>query len=246
RTDIKDNNNVPIPGVKAAELAMVAGVSQTVATVAAESGGQLPGRAPGAAPAPPPPLPRDKAHTFIPIATLSGPGATRGLAYSYKRDSVTIYGNVVRTTNGETRNEVLGSGDASQAMQRFTLKQPPLTYVSAPTVSGVQSTLQVRVNDVLWHEAESLSELGPRDRKYATRTDDAQKTTVIFGNGVFGARLPTGIENVKSTYRNGIGKPGNVTAEQISLVVTRPLGVKSVINPIRASGGADRDTRDEA
>ena len=69
---------------------------------------------------------------------------------------------------------------------------------------------------------------------------------MIFGNGEQGARLPTGMANVTSIYRNGIGKPGNVKAEQISLLQTRPLGVKTVVNPLAASGGADKENRDQA
>ena len=44
----------------------------------------------------------------------------------------------------------------------------------------------------------------------------------------------------------GIGKPGNVRAEQITLLATRPLGLKDVVNPLRATGGADPDSRDQA
>ena len=183
-------------------------------------------------------LPGDKKHTFIKTAEKS--------AFCYKRDTVVIYGNVVKATHGETRNEVLGGGDASQAMQQFTLRQPPLTYVSAPTVEGIASTLHVFVNDVEWHETESLAGLAPDDRKFITLTDDDAKTTVVFGNGREGARLPTAPENVKAVYRNGSGKGGNVKAEQISLLATRPLGVKEVVNPLRASGGADRESRDQA
>ncbi len=182
--------------------------------------------------------PGEKTHTRLILAN--------DLEYRYKLDTVTIYGNVVKATHGETRTEVLGSGDGSQALQQFTLRQSPLTYVAAPNPSGVESSLQVRVNDLLWHEAGSLAELEPNDRRYLTRTDDEDKTTVIFGNGQRGTRLPTGIENVRAVYRSGIGKPGNVAAEQISLLTTRPLGVKSVINPRRASGGADRESRDQA
>ena len=47
-------------------------------------------------------------------------------------------------------------------------------------------------------------------------------------------------------YRNGIGQPGNVRAEQISLLLSTPLGVKGVINPLRASGGADRESLEQA
>lgn len=84
------------------------------------------------------------------------------------------------------------------------------------------------------------------DRNFISKTDDESKTTVIFGNGKEGARPPTGIENIKSEYRNGIGKPGSVKAGQISLLVTKPLGVNEVINPLRASGGADKEDRDQA
>ena len=182
--------------------------------------------------------PGDKMHSTLVLAN--------NLAYTYKRDTVVIYGNVVKATHGETRNEVLGGGDATQAMQQFTLKQPPLTYVSAPTTEGISSTLHVYVNEVEWHETDSLAGLAPDERKFITLTDDEAKTTIIFGNGREGARLPTGVENVMAVYRNGIGKGGNVKAEQISLLATRPLGVKEVINPLRASGGADKESRDQA
>ncbi len=104
----------------------------------------------------------------------------------------------------------------------------------------------MRVDDVLWHEIDSLAGLEPVDRNYITTTDDDSKTTVVFGNGEHGSRLPTGVENVKAIYRSGIGKPGNAKAGQISLLATRPLGVKGVTNPLPATGGADRENRDQA
>jgi predicted phage baseplate assembly protein len=186
-----------------------------------------------------PDVPGDSLHTYISLA--SG-----GIAYSYVRETVRIYGNVVPATHGETRSEVMGSGDASQPLQSFQLRQSPLTYVSAVTPSGVQSTLQVRVNELLWHEADEVAALGPTDRSFLTRTDENSKTTVIFGNGVRGARVPTGIENIKATYRTGIGVSGNVDAGQITLLTSKPLGVKEVLNPLRASGGAQRESLDQA
>jgi hypothetical protein len=182
-------------------------------------------------------LPGDKIHTFIRLAEK--------LQYCFKRDTVTIYGNVVKVTNGETRKEVLGSGDGAKALQAFILKQPPLTFISANNPSGVDSTLKVYVNDVQWHETDSPAGLSPADRRFFTKTDDDGKMKIIFGNGRKGARLPTGIENIKAEYRNGMGKPGNVKAWQITLLATRPLGVKEVINPLRASGGADKESRDQ-
>ncbi len=219
-----------VPGVPAAELAMLAGVRQDV-KMKPRGDRRRPASQGG-------PLPGERVHTFL---TLAKP-----LTYCYKRDTVTVYGNVAHATHGETRSEVLGSGDASKALQSFTLKQPPLTWISAPTPSGIDSTLTVRVNDVRWHQAGSLAELGPADRSYILRTDDGGQTTVVFGNGERGARLPTGAENVRATYRSGIGKGGNVQAGQISQLASRPLGVKDVINPLPATGGADRESRDQA
>ncbi len=227
-------------GVRFSELAMLSSVTQNVGTQV-----QAPMEKTEAANVSSPKMetkikifPGDKTRTFIKLANK--------LEYCFKRDTVTIYGNVVKATHGETRPEVLGSGDGAKPLQSFTLKQAPLTYISASNPSGVDSTLKVYVNDVEWHETDALAGLASTDRNFVTKTDDEGKTTTIFGNGREGARLPTGIENIKALYRNGIGKPGNVNAGQISLLTTRPLGVKAVINPLRASGGADKESRDQA
>ncbi|PSJ43350.1 putative baseplate assembly protein [Allosphingosinicella deserti] len=183
----------------------------------------------------------DTYHSVVRIAASTATGIA-GLAYRYKRDTVTIYANVAHATHGETRAEVMGSGNAAQPLQSFLLRQPPLTHVSARTPSGIASTLEVRVNDVLWREVSTLAAVDATERKFTTKTGNDDKPVVIFGNGRQGMRLPTGRENVKARYRSGIGAPGNVAARQISLLASRPLGVKDVINPIRASGGADRES----
>lgn len=204
------------PGVHASELLMVAAIEQRFD----------------------PNLPGDYSHTVLKLANA--------MNYQYKRDNVTIYGNVVKATHGETRKQVLGSGDGSKRFQQFTLSYAPLTHVAANTPAGIESTLEMRVNDILWEEAVSLFGLDSNDRKYITSTDNDDKTSVRFGDGNRGLRLPSGLENVTAAYRSGIGSGGNVTAEQISLLATRPLGVKAVINPLPATGGSDRDTRDQA
>ena len=176
----------------------------------------------------------DTLHTTLVLAN--------SLAYEYDSSTVTIYGNVAKATNGQTQGEVLGDGDASALLQQFPLHQSPLTYLPAPTPSGAQSTLVVSVNEVEWYEADNLFVLGPKDRQYITRTDDSENTTVITGDGVHGLRVPSGTGNVKAVYRSGTGQAGNVDALQISQLATQPLGVKSVINPLPAAGGADGDT----
>jgi predicted phage baseplate assembly protein len=162
------------------------------------------------------------------------------LTYSYERLSVTIYGNVVEATHGDTKQEILGSGDPRQANQRFTLKQFPMTHLSAPTPSGTIPTLQIRVNGVLWHSKERIADLGPDDRGYTFQTDEVGKVTVQFGDGKHGHRLPSGSENVRAIYRVGIGKSGNLPEWKITQLISRPLGVREVTNPLPAIGGMDR------
>ncbi len=164
----------------------------------------------------------------------------------YQRDTVALMANVALATHGETVEEILGNGTASQSFQRFILKQPPLTYVGGTTPSGSQSTLEVRVNDLLWKEEPTFYGRGPEERIYVTQLDDDGDTAVIFGDGIQGARLPTGQANVKAKYRKGIGLGGLVQAGQLAQLMTRPLGVKSAVNPMSAEGAEDANTLDHA
>jgi hypothetical protein len=162
---------------------------------------------------------------------------TTGLQYNYLRASVIINANVALATHGATVQEVLGNGDASQPNQTFKLKRPPLTYVSAPTPSGVASSLQIRLNDLEWEEAPTSYGLASQDEKYVVRLADDGTPNVMFGDPA--ARLSTGQQNVRATYRTGIGLAGNVDAGAISMLQSRPPGLRGVINPLPASGGAD-------
>ncbi len=169
------------------------------------------------------------------------------LAYRYKRDSVTVNANVVPATHGETvKDEVLGSGDGTKTNQHFVLKKPPLTWVSAATPSGAESTLKVKVDNIEWEQVVSLYSIGPSKPAFIVRLDNDGKVNITFGDGKQGTRLPTGQENIKATYRSGTGKAGEVAAESIKLLKTRPLGIKSVTNPISSSGSQEPETVDKA
>jgi hypothetical protein len=168
------------------------------------------------------------------------------LTNSYDRSTVVIHANVAKATHGETRKETLGSADASRTFQKFELKQKPLTYVSAPTPSGGKSTLEVRVNDLLWNEAATLHGLSPEKRSYVTRIADDGTVTVRFGDGKTGMRPPTGIENVSATYRVGTGLNGMLKERQIKTLPTQILGVKEAINPLAPTGAADPERLEDA
>ncbi|MCK2242414.1 MULTISPECIES: putative baseplate assembly protein [unclassified Crossiella] len=198
-------------GVRGTELAMIAGVTQKVD----------------------PERPGEKVHTEI---TLAAP-----LAHRYLRISVRVHGNVVRATHGASRDEPIGSGDASKPGQSFLLRQGPLTWLAADNPVGAHSTLEIRVDGVRWQEVDSLAGRGPTERVYVTALTDTGALKITFGDGRHGARLPTGVENVRASYRVGLGKSGNVTAGQLTQLTTRPLGVSAVTNPLPADGGANRD-----
>ncbi|NUK07388.1 putative baseplate assembly protein [Streptomyces lunaelactis] len=178
-------------------------------------------------------LPGDHVHTRLTLTT--------DLAYRYRRDTVRIQGNVVPATHGESRDEPIGGGDADRTNQTFTLWQSPLTWLPADNPLGATPTLEVRVDGLLWHGVDSLAGRGPRERVYVSGTAGDGRTTVTFGDGVHGARLPTGHENVRAQYRFGTGKAANVRADRITQTITRPLGVTAVTNPQPATGGADGD-----
>ncbi len=223
---IVQGERADIDGVTGAELVMLDNVQQGVQQVPATDS------------VPAHDLPGDTTHSFL---QLSNP-----LSYKYKRETTSVSANVVHATHGQSRSEILGSGDGAQELQQFSLHSGPLTYVSAPNSAGAQSTLSVKVNGVPWREVDTLATAGPNDRVYISQADAAGKRTVTFGTGKNGMRLPTGASNVVAKYRSGIGTSGDASASQVSLLASRPLAVKAVINPIPASGGSDGDTTNQA
>lgn len=156
----------------------------------------------------------------------------------YIRNTVTVNANVTRATHGESVREVLGSGNAAQARQKFVLKKPPLTYVSAATPSGSATTLSVRANGVLAEEVPSLYGVDAHRLSYIVRIEDDGTTAVTFGDGRSGARLPSGTENIVAAYRSGIGPDGEVDAGSLTLLPVRPPGIRGVTNPLPAGGAA--------
>jgi len=162
----------------------------------------------------------------------------------YQRASLRINANVAPATHGETVEAILGDGNGSTANQRFTLNQAPLTFVGAGTPSGRASTLEVRINDVLWSEVPTLYQAPPEARRYETSRDDEAVTAVQFGDGIEGARLPSGTANVRARYRKGLGAAGNVRAGKLTTLLSRPLGVSEVVNPEPATGGEDAERRE--
>jgi len=207
-------------GIHAAELTMAAGVRQFVD----------------------PDKPATSVRTILKL--------TGELSYRYRRETVTVYGNVVAATQGETRNEVLGSADAGRPNQSFRIRQTnqdnPLTALPASNPAGFDDELHVAVSGVRWQPTEILATTAATDHVYRPVVGADKSVDIQFGDGVHGARPPTGSQNVAATLRVGAGGGGNAIAGQISQLASQPLGVNAVTNPIAATGGTDGDTPDDA
>lgn len=167
-------------------------------------------------------------------------------AHAPTRATAVVYGNAARATHGESVTQLLGAGDARIPFAAYRVQQAPLTFVRAATPRGTASTLEVRVDDVLWKEVATTASAGPTDRVYETRDEPDGGISVVFGDGARGARPSTGAMNVRARYRKGAGVAGNVRRDQLGIALDRPLGLKGVSNPAPAVGGVDPETAADA
>ncbi len=158
-----------------------------------------------------------------------------------------LLGNVAAASHGETQPlEALGHGDGAKAFQAFKLARPNLTYLqTAGSLEGT-AALEIRVNGELWKETPSFFGRRGNERFYTARQNDNAETAIVFGDGTTGARLPSGAMNVTAVYRTGLGLQGLMKAGQLSIPLERPVGLRSVANPLSADGAADPETRDTA
>jgi hypothetical protein len=160
---------------------------------------------------------------------------------------LTVLPVLLSVSRGKTvASEVLGSGDPRIAGQIFTLQNAPLTYLQQPDSTAgdnYSSTLTVWVDGIAWTEVASFYNQPADARIFVTREDDTGHSQVRFGDGINGARLTTGVNNVVASYRYGSG--GEVPAAGTLTVLAKPWpGLRAVRNPVPMGGGADPDPPD--
>jgi len=152
---------------------------------------------------------------------------------------LSVLTNLVAVSRGKTvANEVVGSGDATVPAQTFILKKSPLTYRASG--DGYRSTLRILVDGIEWHEVPSFYAQAPDARVFVTKEDADQKTHLLFGDGINGARLPSGSGNVVASYRYGSGAE-TPEAGSLTVILKPQPGVRGIRNPVRVFGGADPD-----
>jgi predicted phage baseplate assembly protein len=175
-----------------------------------------------------------------------------------------IVTNAIDAYNHETiRDEILGSSDGSP-LQEFKFLRGPLLEDEVIEVRERQKPLPEELADlgadpvravepdnpqnnevwVRYRRVDSFFASGPRSRHY---TLDYVTGIVAFGDGRRGV-VPVEAKNniVAKSYRIGGGALGNVNANTLTSLGRALAYIESVSNPLPATGGADRETIDEA
>ena len=151
---------------------------------------------------------------------------------------IVLLADLVQVSGGTTvPGEILGDGDATAANQAFTLQHSPLVYLPAQQAGGQPvSTLNVTVDGVTWSEVHAFYRQPPDATVYLVRGLEDGSTQVCFGDGINGARLPTGVGNVMASYRYGpAGQPP--PPGRLSTVLQPQPNLATVRNPVPLTPG---------
>lgn len=141
--------------------------------------------------------------------------------------------------------EVLGVS-TGQANQSFRLTQHP---VLLPRDPDSQEYLQVEIDPgsgfEVWQQRGTLLYSLSRDPHFTVQTNEADEVELLFGDGRYGQIPPLG-STIRATYLIGGGSGGNVGANTITVVKSGVNVSTKVTNPQAASGGADRESIENA
>lgn len=195
------------------------------------------------------------------VETDWSPLATRQLVRKIKLDRkvsyadfpnlkpfVTVYGNLVDATQGKSETAVpLGNGDNRLVFQSFKVPKAPVTYlISESDTPPEVPELQIYVNDRLWKRVPSFFDRRPDEEIYIVREDTDNNSWVQFGDGVTGARLPSGVKNVVASSRTGTGAFGALKPDTKVQAGGRLERLDKIQMPDIAAGGSQPEEGDNA
>ena len=143
------------------------------------------------------------------------------LKNDYDISRTTIYGNIVKASNGKSVVEnikgesLMVSGSLEEP--QISLSHFPLSYHLPSEVIGGKkadivkplSSLAVFVDNERWIEVESLLESKQFDKHYEVSVDEEGLAKITFGNGTLGMK-PSMNSELLLRYRVGTGTKGNV------------------------------------
>ena len=168
--------------------------------------------------------------------------------YEIENPDVTVYGNIVNTTQGKSQKEVvLGNGDSRQTFQTFAIPKAPLTYLLDESQTPAPAPeLDIYVEGILWYRVDTFFNNMRDDQIYVVREDKDGKSYVQFGDGKTGARLPSGRNNVIAIYRTGVGATGVIEEDTTPSATGKLKELEKVFMPGEVVGGDEAEGEDNA
>ena len=159
-----------------------------------------------------------------------------------------VYANLADADEGKTMPEVpIGSGDAKLVFQNFKVPKPPLTYHIVPENTPAETPeLEIYVDGRLWDRVDSFFDRESDEQIYIVREDADGNSWVQFGDGKTGARLTSGVQNVKAAYRMGSGSFGPLKSDTKPQASAKLKNLDKVVMPGEASGGAPAEDGENA
>ena len=116
----------------------------------------------------------------------------------------------------------------------------------------IDNSVTVTVNGALWTQASAVGVKSSLALVFQVKTYVSGGTAIVFGDGVFGAQVPSEA-SVVVTYRVGGGLAGNVGLNAINTTVTglvtslsNPVSVQITNNTSTGIGGQDAETLEQA
>jgi hypothetical protein len=163
-------------------------------------------------------------------------------------------GNIVPADHGITvADETAGPHAAVDARFRLRLRRAPLTTTDLPD-GGSQPAVVLRVAEEgggleRWTAVPDLLDSPPAERHFVAELDDDGRALLRFGDDEHGRSI-AGATELRATYRVGSGRAGNVPADALAhLALPAALAsdwIRSVRNPLPATGGRDPEAIDAA
>lgn len=144
-------------------------------------------------------------------------------------------------------NEIVGTSNG-EANQRYQLLQTPVLLSREPDPNSDFPIVEVDPGNGFeqWKRQETLLYSLSPDHHYIVKIDDRDSATIVFGDGQYGS-IPPVESTIRVSYLIGGGTAGNVPPETITETINGiSEGRATVTNPLAASGGADRESIENA
>lgn len=137
------------------------------------------------------------------------------------------------------------------AVENFTGTGQQVARITLARTDIAEGTIKVKVAGVDWQEVEHFTDSGSEDTHFRVERDGLDRVSIIFGDGKWGA-FPRQGSTINISYLVTLGPDGNLAPHRVTEIISpvytseNTLVQLTVDNPTSATGGADRESIEEA